>query len=146
MLSVELDEELDDELLDEPSSEIRLCKLASSLPGPPKESLEPLAVDELLLCDCKADIRFCRKAPMACAASDELDEVLPESELVELPEVPVLLELPVPLTPICDKASAMAPIKPPPPPGGGGGMLPTVLPESLPPDCELYPVSDVKWV
>ena len=130
-------------LLDEdevPSSAIRLCRLAASLPGPPAfdEPLDPLDVEVLPLCACSALIRLCKKPLMACAALEVPDEELLESELVDLLDVPVLL---VPVTPICDKASAMAPIKPPPPPGGGGGMLPTVL---LLPDCVLHPICDVR--
>jgi len=147
---------VDDVLLDpEPNCEIRLCRLAASLPGPPTasdESLDPLDVDELLPCDCKTDIRFCRKLPIACAAFDVLDDELVEFvpvALVELLDVPLLLESLVPVTPICDKALAMAPIKPPPlpppPPGGGGGGKPPMeLPESLLPDCVLNPICDVK--
>jgi hypothetical protein len=133
---------------DEVNCEIRLCRLAASFPGPPTalaESDDPLALDELP-CDCKADIRLCKKLPIACAALDVLDVELVESELVELVElleVPLLLESLVPVTPICDKASAMAPIRPPPPPGGGG-VLPTALLELLLPDCVLHPICDVK--
>jgi len=146
----------DDVSLDdvEVSCEIRLCKLAASLPGPPTalaESLDPLDVEELLPCDCRAAIRLCKKLPIACAAldvADVLEDELVESvpvELVELPDVPLLPASLVPVTPICDRALAMASIKPPPPPpGGGGGMPPTELLESLPPDCELNPICDVK--
>ena len=129
---------------DEVNCEIRLCRLAASFPGPPTalaESDDPLALDELP-CDCKADIRLCKKLPIACAALDVLVDELVESELVELPEELLLVSL-VPVTPICDKASAMAPIKPPPPPGGGG-VLPTALLELLLPDCVLHPICDVK--
>ncbi len=136
---------------DEPNWEIRFCSAAASFPGPPTllaASLDPLDVDELLLSDCRADIRFCRKLPIACAAlelPDVLEDESVEPELVELLELPLLLESLAPVTPICDRASAMAPSKPPPPPpGGGGGMPPMALLESLPPDCVLDPISDVK--
>jgi hypothetical protein len=119
--------------VDEPNSEIRLCRLENRLPGPLVEltaSVEPLELEVLLVpCDCNADIRFCRKLPIACAALELEDDELLESELVELDELPELLES---LTPICCRALATAPIRPPP---GGGGMLPTVLLESLLPDC-----------
>jgi hypothetical protein len=134
---------------DEPSSEIRLCRLDASLPGPPTAlaaSVESLADDELLLCACKAAIKFCRKLPIACAAL-VVPEALLESELVELLDVPVLLESLVPVTPIWDKALAMASIKPPlalPLPCGVGGMPPMAFPESLPLDCVLIPHCDVK--
>jgi len=122
--------------VDEPNSEIRLCRLDNRLPGPLVEltaSVEPLELALLLVpSDCKADIRFCRKLPIACAALEVEDEELLESELVEPDELPELLESP---TPICCRALAIAPIRPPPlPPGGGGGMLPMVLLESLLPD------------
>ncbi|HEX7649990.1 MAG TPA: hypothetical protein VF450_21520 [Noviherbaspirillum sp.] len=134
---------------DEPSSAIKLCRLDASLPGPPAAlaaSVEPLEDEELLLpWACNAAIRLCRKPLIAWPASEVLEEVLLESEPVALLDAAALLESLVPVMPIFDKASAIAPIKPPPaPPGGGGGMLPTLLLELLLPDCELHPICDVE--
>lgn len=130
--------------------EIRSCNADASPPGPPlpdvadvadvpltDEVLSELDDESLLPCDCKADIRLCRKLPMACAASDDALVLLLESVLEVDAVLPVLLPelLESPVTPIDCKASAIAPIKPPPPPrGGGGGMLPMPLVPSLPPD------------
>src|SRR5471032_1487204 len=109
---------------------IRLCRSDSSLAGPPPKpppcpcdgSLycvdELLDVLPLLLCECNAPNRLCRKLPSACCVESVLsvDAVLLVVLLSVLPE---LLELSV--TPIAESALAIALAKPPPPPGGGGG-------------------------
>src|SRR5471032_1059776 len=113
---------------------IRLCRSDSSLAGPPPKPPpcpcdgSPYCVDELLdalpllLCECSAAIRLCRKLPIACCAESVLSVLLVSVLLVDaalLSVLPELLELSV--TPIAESALAIALAKPPPPPGGGGG-------------------------
>jgi len=117
---------------------IRLCRSDSSLAGPPPKpppcpcdgSLycvdELLDVLPLLLCECNAPNRLCRKLPSACCVESVLSVLLVSVLLVDavllvvlLSVLPELLELSV--TPIAESALAIALAKPPPPPGGGGG-------------------------
>src|SRR5471030_619212 len=119
---------------------IRLCRSDSSLAGPPPKPPpcpcdgSPYCVDELLgvpllLCECSAPNRLCKKLPSACWVESVLSVLvsvlLVDALVLPLVLLPLLSELEPSVTPIAESALAIALAKPPPPPPGGGGGGPS---------------------